>query len=120
MLEFRGQRISQSLAAHAVGYPVRVRRGDECDVEQAPFEGAAPLREIRNRQRPQGIAVPGTLARDEATLALQAAGREMLKRDLQRRFDGFRSAAAIDDVLETAAAQTQNCLGQAFERGARE
>jgi len=110
----------QSFAGYPVGHSVGVRRRDEAYVEQTPLEGAAPLGKIRNRQGSQGIAVPRPAARDEAALGHQATGGKMLKGNLQRRFDGFRTAAGVHDVLEAAAAETQDRLGQALERRARE
>ena len=119
-LELGGQMNGQALRGYAVGPPVHVRRGNERDIEQAPFEGAAPLGEAGDRQRAQGIAMPGTLPRDEAALVHEAARRKMLKRDLHRGLDGFRSAARVHDVREPAAAQAQHRVGQTFERRARE
>ncbi len=120
VLELRRKMARQIAAGYPIGQPVRVRRGDECDVEQTPLEGAAPLGKIRNRQGSQGIAVPRPAPRDEAAFLHQTAGGKMLEGDLQGRFDRFRPAAGVYDVPEGAAAQAQNRLGQAFERGARE
>src|ERR1700722_13423578 len=119
-LQLLGQVSNQTFARDAVGRAIRVRRGDERDVEQAPLEGSAPLREVRDRQGAQGIAVPRAAPSDEAALGVEAAGGKVLKRDFHRGFDGFRSAATVHNVLKFAAAQTQDGGGQLFESGTRE
>ena len=94
---------------------IRVRGGNEGDVEQAALERLPPLREIGNRQRAERITVPGAPACNKAAFARHIAGGKILNCDFQCRFHRLRTTARVQDVGEHTAAQAVNGFRQLLQ-----
>jgi len=115
----RRQVTGQRLRRNSRGPAVVVRRRDERDVEQAPLESLAPLREPETDRAPKVLPCQDRRRATNRRFFIRPRAAKYWRR-LSAPIRPLGSAAGVDDVLEFAAAQAQDRFSQRFQCRTRE